>query len=148
MMWFNPYGFGFMAGIMIPNILFALKHKQDGFANAWHNKSVEALEQIGRFGCFIFMIFNIPHTWFGFCSDEAFAFYLIGNAVLALLYCLIWTVCFRKISIFRALALSILPSLSFLLSGVLLRSIPLTAAAILFAPCHIIISYQNATLSK
>lgn len=148
MEWFNPYGLGFMAAIMIPNILFALRYKEDGFANVWHNKPVEALEQIGRFGCFALMIFNIPHTWFGFSSDEAFVFYLIGNGVLVLLYCIVWAICFRKNSIFRALALSILPSLSFLLSGVLLRSIPLTAAALLFAPCHIIISYQNAVLSK
>ena len=148
MEWFNPYGLGFMAVIMLPNFLFALRYKEEGFANVWHNKPVEVLEQIGRYGCFLLMIFNIPHTWFGFCSDEAFAFYLIGNGILALLYCLIWAVCFRKNSVFRALALSILPSLSFLLSGVLLRSIPLTAAALLFAPCHIIISYQNAALSE
>ena len=146
--WLNLYGLGFMAIIMIPSILFALRYKEKGFANAWHNKPVEVLEQLGRFGCFVLMIVNIPHTWFGFCSEEAFALYLICNSVLVLLYCLIWTVCFRKNSIFRALALSILPSVIFLLSGVLLRSIPLTAAAILFAPCHIIISYQNATLSK
>ena len=138
MEWFNLYGLGFMAVIMLPNLLFTLRYKEAGFANVWHNKPVEAWEQI----------FNIPHTWFGFCSDEAFALYLIGNGVLVLLYCLIWAVCFRKNSVFRALALSILPSLSFLLSGVLLRSIPLTAAALLFAPCHIIISYQNAALSK
>ena len=148
MEWFNPYGLGFMAVIMLPNLLFTLRYKDDGFANVWHNKPVEVLEQIGRYGCFLLMIFNIPHTWFGFCSDEAFAFYLIGNGILVLLYCLVWALCFRKNSVFRALALSILPSLSFLLSGVLLRSIPLTAAALLFAPCHIIISYQNAALSE
>lgn len=147
MEWFNPYGLGFMAVIMIPNIIFALRCK-DGFANPWRNKAIEVLEQIGRFGCFALMIFNLPHTWFGFCSDEAFLLYLIGNGVLVLLYCLVWVVCFRKNSIFRALVLSILPSVIFLLSGVLLRSIPLTAAALLFAPCHIMISYQNAVLSK
>ena len=148
MEWVNLYGLGFMAVIMIPNIVFALRYKENGFVNAWHNKPVEVLEQIGRFGCFALMIFNIPYTWFGFCSDEAFVLYLICNSVLALLYCLIWAVCFRKNSIFRALALSILPSAMFLLSGALLRSIPLTAASLLFAPCHIIISYQNAALSK
>ena len=141
--WFNPYGLGFMAVIMLPNILFALKQR-DGFENAWHNKTVEVLEQIGRFGCFALMIFNIPRTCFGFCSDGAFAAYLIGNGILVLLYCLVWAVCFRKNSVFRALALSILPSAVFLLSGALLRSIPLTAAALLFAPGHILISYRNA----
>lgn len=49
---------------MIPNIVFAMKCK-DGFENKWENKAVEIIEQIGRFGCFTFMIFNIPNTYFG-----------------------------------------------------------------------------------
>ncbi len=141
--WLNIYGLVFMAVIMIPNILFALKCR-DGFENLWHNKAVEALEQIGRFGCFAFLIFNIPGTWFGFPSDEAFALYLILDTALVICYCLIWAVCFRKHSVFRALALSILPSALFLVSGILSRSVLLTLSALLFAPCHITISYQNA----
>lgn len=127
---------------MIPNILFAMKCK-DGFVNKWNNKSVETVEQIGRFGCFGFMIINIPGTWFGWWSDEAFAVYLVVDAVLVTLYCVIWAVCFRKSSVFRALALSIIPSVLFLFSGIMSRSILLTIAAVLFAPSHILISYQN-----
>ena len=128
---------------MIPNILFAMKCK-DGFVNKWNNKSVETVEQIGRFGCFGFMIINIPGTWFGWWSDEAFAVYLVVDAVLVTLYCVIWAACFRKSSVFRALALSIIPSVLFLFSGIMSRSILLTIAAVLFAPSHILISYQNA----
>ena len=128
---------------MIPNILFAMKCK-DGFVNKWNNKSVETVEQIGRFGCFGFMIINIPGTWFGWWSDEAFAVYLVVDAVLVTLYCVIWAVCFRKSSVFRALALSIIPSVLFLFSGIMSRSILLTIAAVLFAPSHILISCQNA----
>lgn len=39
MNWFNPYGLGFMAIIMLPNILYAVKCK-DGFENLWDNKTV------------------------------------------------------------------------------------------------------------
>ena len=143
MEWLNVSGLVMVAVIMIPNILFAMKCK-DGFVNKWNNKSVETVEQIGRFGCFGFMIINIPGTWFGWWSDEAFAVYLVVDAVLVTLYCVIWAVCFRKSSVFRALALSIIPSVLFLFSGILSRSILLTIAAVLFAPSHILISYQNA----
>ena len=141
--WLNVFGLMIMAVIMIPNIVFAIKCK-DGFENKWKNKIVEAAEQIGRFGCFGFMIVHIPGTWFGWWSDEAFAVYLVVDAVLVTLYCVIWAVCFRKSSVFRALALSIIPSVLFLFSGIMSRSILLTIAAVLFAPSHILISYQNA----
>ena len=143
MEWLNVFGLVMAAVIMIPNILFAMKCK-DGFVNKWNNKSVETVEQIGRFGCFGFMIINIPGTWFGWWSDEAFAVYLVVDAVLVTLYCVIWAVCFRKSSVFRALALSIIPSVLFLFSGIMSRSILLTIASVLFAPSHILISYQNA----
>ena len=143
MEWLNVFGLVMVAVIMIPNILFAMKCK-DGFVNKWNNKSVETVEQIGRFGCFGFMIINIPGTWFGWWSDEAFAVYLVVDAVLVTLYCVIWAVWFRKSSVFRALVLSIIPSVLFLFSGIMSRSILLTIAAVLFAPSHILISYQNA----
>ena len=143
MEWLNVFGLVMVAVIMIPNILFAMKCK-DGFVNKWNNKSVETVEQIGRFGCFGFMIINIPGTWFGWWSDEAFAVYLVVDALLVTLYCVIWAICFWKSSVFRALALSIIPSVLFLFSGIMSRSILLTIAAVLFAPSHILISYQNA----
>lgn len=132
-----------MAAIMIPNIIFSIKCK-DGFENKWKNKPIEVLEQIGRFGCFGFMIIYIPNTWFGWQSDEAFAVYLIADTVLIIAYCAIWAVCFKKNSMFRALSLSIIPSVIFLLSGILSRSVLLIISAVIFAPCHILISYKNA----
>lgn len=147
MNWINLYGLIFMAVILIPNMIFAAKCPE-GFENAWQNKTVELLEQIGRFGCFGFMIVHIPGTWFGFPSDEAFAVYLLANILLIDCYCLIWMICFRKNSLFRALALSILPSLVFLLSGILSRSPLLILSALLFAPCHILLSYKNAVLTE
>lgn len=139
----NIFGLVFMVIIMIPNVIFALKCK-DGFENRWKNKFVEVLEQIGRYGCFAFMVINIPKTWFGWASDEAFALYLIIDAVLVIAYCVIWAVCFKKNSVFRALSLSIIPSVIFLFSGIMSRSVLLMISALIFAPCHILISYKNA----
>ncbi|MEA4912453.1 MAG: hypothetical protein VB092_07605 [Oscillospiraceae bacterium] len=146
MEWLNPWGLLFMGVIMIPNVVFALKRK-DGFTDPYENRFVEALEQIGRFGCFAFMIIHVPGTWFGWWSDEAFAVYLIGSAALSAVYCAMWVVLWRRNGVVRALALSVLPAALFLFSGVMSRSIPLLASAALFAPCHIFISYKNAKLA-
>lgn len=90
------------------------------------------------------MIFNIPYTYFGWWFDNALTVYLIVDVILVAAYCGIWIVCFKKSSVFRALALSIIPSILFLFSGIVTGSILLTVAAVLFAPCHIMISYKNA----
>ena len=147
MEWFNPFGLVFITIIMIPNVVFAIRCK-DGFANNYRNKTVEPVEQIGRFGCFGFMIFNVPGTWFGWASNESFTLYLILDALLVVLYCILWIVSWKKNGVFKALALSILPSAVFLISGIMSRSILLTVAALLFAPAHIFISYQNAKGEK
>lgn len=79
-----------------------------------------------------------------FILNSANQIYIIADSVLVLLYCAIWAVCFKKSSVFRALALSIIPSVLFLFSAVMIRSIPLMIAAVLFAPSHIMISCKNA----
>ena len=140
--WFNIFGLVFIVVIMIPNIVFAIKCKE-AFENKWSNKVVELLEHIGRFGCFGFMIFNVPGTWFGWWSDEAFAIYLIVDSLLIVLYCIIWVICWKKNNVFRALALSIIPAVVFMFSAVMSRSILLIIASMLFAPTHIMISYKN-----
>ncbi|MCD7836482.1 MAG: hypothetical protein LUG83_07540 [Lachnospiraceae bacterium] len=143
MVWLNIFGLIFIVVIMIPNMVFAIKYKDD-FENKWNNKWIELIEQIGRFGCFGFMIVNIPGTCFGWWSDEAFALYLIVDVLLVIIYCLIWIICFKKASIFRALALSVIPSIVFVFSGIMSRSVLLLISAIIFAPSHILISYKNA----
>lgn len=142
MTWFNVYGLIIVIIIMIPNIVFFIKCK-NGFENFWHNKLVETLEQIGRFSCFVLMFINFPKTSFGWPSNQIFTLYLIGNAVLVMLYCLIWIICFKTSSVFKSLALSIIPSVIFLFSGITTRSILLILAALIFGPNHIILSYKN-----
>ena len=147
MEWFNAWGLGFMAVIMVPNVVFMLKCPE-GFQNAWQNKTIETLEQIGRFGCFGLMIFDIPGTCFGVPGAAACTLYRAAGTVLVLCYCVVWAACFRKNSLFRALALSVLPSVLFLFSGLIRRSVLLTIAALLFAPCHILLSYKNAAAQR
>ncbi len=138
------FGVFFILVIMIPNIIFAIKCKGK-FENKFKNKILELLEQIGRYGCFCFMMFIVPNTSFGFSSDEAFALYLIINTCLVFVYCVVWAICFKKDNMFKAISLSVIPSVVFLFSGFMSHSVPLIISAIIFAPTHIFISCKNAS---
>lgn len=144
--WFNYYGLAIMAVIMIPNIVYAVKNKNP--VSTYHNKAVEVFEQIGRYGCMLFMIFNIPYTYFNFWFDYALIVYLSVNGALCVAYLIFWAVCWNNNGKLKALSLSVLPSLIFLFSGVVLANIPLMAFAVLFAINHIIISYKNASRAE
>ena len=139
---FFVYGLVIVLIILVPNVVFALCNK-DGFENNWHSKTVEILEQVGRFGCMIFMFIVIPEI--SFSSDECFALYIIVNMALLLLYCLLWIVFFKKNNMAKAVSLSVIPSVIFLFSGIISFNIPLIIAAVIFSPCHILISVKNVT---
>ena len=140
--WFNYYGFVIMVVIMIPNIIYAIKHKNQ--VAVYDNKAAIVFEQIGRYGSFIFMIFNIPYTYIGFWFSFGKIFYITLNAILLLGYCLSWIVLWNKNGIVKALLLSIIPSLVFILSSILIASIPLFLFAVIFSIAHILISIRNA----
>lgn len=143
MSWFNYYGLAVMVIIMIPNIVYAVKHKNEN-SYGYHNKTVIVLEEVGRYGCFALMVFNIPHTYFNFWFDYALIVYLSVNGGLCLAYIIFWIAYWNRNDKLKALSLSILPSLIFLFSGVVLAYIPLLVFAVIFAVCHIFISYKNA----
>lgn len=145
--WFNYYGLAVMAIIMIPNIIYAVKHKDD-VADTYPNKAVVIAEQIGRYGCFVFMIFNIPYTYFNFWFEHALVVYLSVNGGLCLAYIIFWIVCWNRNDKLKALSLSILPTCIFLFGGITLANIPLIAFAALFGATHILISYENVAGNK
>lgn len=143
MSWFNWYGLIFVVIIMIPNIIFAVKNKE-GFANVYKNKAAEICEQVGRYACMALMVFNIPYTWIGFYFAYAKVVYLAVNGFLVAAYCVAWAVLWKKSGIVKALLLSVLPSLVFLFSSIMIGSIPLALFAIIFAATHVLISVKNA----
>ena len=147
MSWFNFIGLIFVVIILIPNIIFAYTNK-DGFQNYYNNKIVETLEQIGRFGCFIFMFLTPPFLNLGFKINGAKTAYIITGIILVALYCLGWIVFRKENSVRKSLTLSILPSVLFLESGILSLNFSLIVLALIFAPCHIIISYKNVILQE
>ena len=142
MNWFNYYGLIAVAIILIPNIIGAIIDKSL-FENRYNNKIMLILEQIGRYGCIVFMVFNIPYTYFNFWFDSALIAYLIVNGTLLILYILGWIIFRKGQGTIKMLWLSIVPTLLFMFSGIMLLSIPLIIFAVVFGIGHITISYKN-----
>lgn len=140
--WFNYYGLAVMAIIMIPNIIYAVTNKS-GEPDSYKNKAAVIAEQIGRYGCMISMIFNIPYTYFDFWFDNALIVYAAINGALCFAYLLFWIICRNRSGKLKALSLSVIPSCIFLFSAVLLANIPLIVFAVVFSVSHILISCKN-----
>lgn len=145
--WFNYYGLIFVAVLLIPNIIYMVKVK-DGEPCAYKNKAAEILEQISRYACMVLMVFNIPYTWIGFYTPFSDVLYIVINSVLALAYCIMWAIFWKKSGIVKSLLLSVIPSIIFVFSGILLGNIPLAVFAIIFAVTHVMISIKSALLTE
>ena len=140
--WINLFGAGIIVLIMIPNIIYAARQKQDE-TQIEVPHGLSACEQVGRYGCIILMWLPLLVWKFGFGSVEEFLIYLIGNGALLLCYYLSWMLYSRKKTLSVAMALAIIPTAIFLLSGILLRHWLLVAFAILFGFAHCTITYMT-----
>ncbi len=136
----NIFGGIIMIIIMIPNIIYFKKYPHS-FQNHFKNRSIEILEQIGRYGCFLFMMINIPLIQTRYSYNELI--YIVVNTVFMILYLVIWFIYFHKDCLFKSLSLSIIPSFIFIFSGIYTLNIGLMFFSLIFVPCHIYISYQN-----
>ena len=70
MNWLNISGLIFVVLLLIPNIIYAIKVKNQ--KNKCSNKFLNVMEQIGRYGCMFLMVFNIGIAEFGFRSVGIF----------------------------------------------------------------------------
>ena len=140
--WINLFGAGIIVLIMIPNIIYAAGQKQDE-TQIEVPRGLSACEQVGRYSCIILMWLPLLVWKFGFGSVEEFLIYLIGNGALLLCYYLSWMLYSRKKTLSVAMALAIIPTAIFLLSGILLQHWLLVAFAILFGACHCTITYMT-----
>ena len=141
---FNFYGFNAIIILLGAN-LFTVLGKKVKFTEYYHNKIVTVLEQIGRFGCIITMIINIPYTCFGFFIDYGNYVYPVFTGVMVAVYIIGWLKKGEKESVGYALLLSIVPSVLFLIDGILILNVPLIVFSLIFAPTHILISYKNSS---
>lgn len=141
MNWLNIYGLVIIILIMIPNIIFMIK--EENFESKYNNKIVETIEQLGRFGSMGLMIFNIPLLEYGYWFVNGKIAYMLSIAILTILYCFVWFLYFKKASIEKAMLLAIIPTIIFLLSGIIQGKVLLILSSILFGISHITITYYN-----
>ena len=147
MSWFNYYGLIAVVAILLPNIIVAIVDK-GAFKNKYDNKAVLAVEQIGRYCCMAFMVFNIPSTYIGFWFDNALAVYLIVGGSLLAFYYLGWIIFRKSRCTAKMLWLSITPSVLFMFCAVMLVSLNLMFSSIIFGITHIAVSYNNRSEAK
>lgn len=145
--WFNYYGLIAVIIILIPNIIAAITDKAS-FENKVKNKFLLVTEQIGRYGCMLFMTFNVPHTYIGLWFNEALTVYLAVGGALLIMYCLGWIVFRKSKSLAKMLWLSVAPTILFLFCGITLCSAPLIICSVLFGIGHITISCLNTENGK
>ena len=139
--WLNISGLILVILLLIPNITYAIRVKNR--QNQCTNKMMNILEQIGRYGCMFFMVFSIGITELGFRSVEAFLMYFAGNMLLMAMYWIVWGLYFKKRNKTKQMALAIIPTCLFLLSGITLRHYLLVLFGVMFGVGHIYVTNKN-----
>ncbi|MDD6673950.1 MAG: hypothetical protein PUE46_08190 [Eubacteriales bacterium] len=139
--WINLFGGVIVLLILIPNIIYALKNKEET-----HEKSnivIVITEQVGRYACMLLMIVPLFVGEFGFSPLEFMFNYLIGNLILLVFYYIFWVLFAKNKSLDKALALAAIPTLIFINSAVSVKHWTLLVFALLFGASHIYITYKN-----
>lgn len=144
--WINVYNIIIVGIMLIPNIFYGCRNRNA--VNKCKNKFMNVTEQIGRYGCIVFMILSIGTGKFSFGSWHDFLLYCFGNAVLLFLYIVIWIMLFLREKAWKSMVLSILPVMIFLLCGITLNHVPLIAAAVVLALGHPYVTWQNVKDGK
>ena len=141
MNWLNIFGLIIIILLLIPNIIYAVKMKSQ--SNKCSNKFMNTLEQIGRYGCMFLMVFNIGIAELGFRSISAFMIYLFGSVLLMISYWTIWILYFIEQTYWKQIALVIIPTCLFLLSGIAMLHYLLIIFGVIFGIGHIYITIKN-----
>ena len=113
--WINLFGGVIVLLILIPNIIYALKNKEETPEKS--NIVIRITEQVGRYACMLLMIVPLFVGEFGFSPLEFMFNYLIGNLILLVFYYIFWVLFAKNKSLDKALAIAVIPTLIFINSG-------------------------------
>lgn len=127
--------------MIVPNILYALRNP--GAKNKCASKAMNLLEQAGRYGSMALMVLPLGVWKFGFPSLGDLLLWLFGNSALLLLYWVCWIPYLRRPGRKLALALAVIPTCIFILSGQTLRHWLLVISGIMFGIGHIFVTLEN-----
>lgn len=141
---FNPiniFGSIIVIIMLIPNIIYGLRSKNIQTKNK--NKIMNIIEQIGRYASMTLMVLPLFVWKFGFSNVFMMLVYIFGNGILLMTYWIVWIFYFKRYTYSRAMTLSIVPTIIFLLNGLTLSHCALVVAAVLFGVGHIYVTHQN-----
>ena len=100
------------------------------------NALVAFTEGFGRIASMILMIVPFGVLEFEFSNKENFIIYVFGNIIFMLAYWFVWIRFFKKRTFKRAMGVSVLSTLIFLLVGLTLDHWWLALTAVLYGVCH------------
>ena len=145
--WINGINLAVLVYLLLINIVAAKKGLSDRFSSKY--PAVNILEQIGRYAGMALMILPIGvNGWkFGFSSVAEMLLWIFLTILLLFLYGLLW---FKKACGGTGIlyGLAIVPTILFLLNGILLRHPALTAASLIFGISHFQIVRENDRRGK
>lgn len=143
--WVNLAGACIVILMLIPNIVYALRNKDE--KNLCTNRFMNVIEQIGRYACITLMWIPLLVWRFDFANKTGMLVYLAGNGILLTAYWIVFMKHMKKKSAVSALVLAILPSCIFLISGLLLHHWLLVGFSFVFAAGHIYVTWKNVFFS-
>ncbi|RKQ22666.1 MULTISPECIES: hypothetical protein [Clostridia] len=140
--WINGWGAMIVIIMLVPNIIFGIKNPY--LENKCENVIMNTIEQVGRYTSMILMIVPVLVEKFDFKSVFEMIFYIVVTSALLLLYLLVWFFYLKSQSTNKSILLALLPTMIFVISGILLRHWLLMIAGILFGIGHIFVTLQNS----
>lgn len=137
----------FLVILMLPSVFFQAKKEEEdkerGYEKPqYHNKSIEMLEKIGRYGTLFFYVIRLESD-----KSSTFLSYLIPGLFLAI-YLITWYILREKPGMLRAVLISVIPSLMFISSAAIDRNYLLLIFSLIFAPAHIAMSIKSAAFDE
>lgn len=140
--WINCINMTVIAYLILINVITAKKGLSDSFSSK--HLIVNILEQIGRYGSMVFMIFPIfIKNWeFGFKTVAEMFIWLFLTVLLLLIYTVLW---FQKAGSSAGISygLAIIPTVLFLLNGILLQHSALIIVSLIFGIFHMGVVREN-----
>ena len=131
-----------IALMLVPSVISTIKTKK--FKSHCHNRAMKLVEWIGRILCIVLMIYPLGKKEYGFPAAENFIIYVFGNIILIAVYLLVWVSFFKKENKAKAVILTVVPVMVFILCGITLDYWLLIFAAILFGIGHIYVTLAGS----
>lgn len=142
--WINWINLAAVVCLIFINIVAAKKNVAGSFSS--QSAAVNIFEQIGRYGCMLFMFLPVlVKGWeFGFVSVAEMMVWICSTILLLVVYTILWICKGCGKGGKRVLyGLAVVPALLFLANGILLRHVALILCVLIFFAFHIKITKEN-----